>query len=72
MEQTKEKIIDAHKAMSFVIKALYFAKPESKTHKNLQLLINYEDVMFRPLPSYKKPMDLKIIEDCEEESLKRI
>jgi len=36
MEQTKkEKILDAHAAMSFVIKALYFAKPESKSHRSL-------------------------------------
>jgi hypothetical protein len=76
MEQTKkEKILDAHAAMSFVIKALYFAKPESKSHRSLQLLMNYEDVMFRPIPSNKvnlQTKDIKIIEESDDERLKRI
>ena len=73
----KDKILDNHLAMSFVIKALYFAKPESQSHRNLQLLMNYEDIMFRPLPSPPKTQtntknDIKILEETDDERLKRI
>ena len=72
MEQTKVKYLDAHSAMSFVIKALYFPKAENETHKNMQKIMNYDDVMFRPLPSNVKPIDLKIIEETDDERLKKI
>ncbi len=52
MEQKikEDKILDSHSAMSFVIKALYFPKPTSETHRKLQKIMNYDDVMFTPLP----------------------
>lgn len=52
MEQKikEDKILDSHSAMSFVIKALYFPKATSETHRNLQKIMNYDDVMFTPLP----------------------
>ena len=52
MEQKikEDKILDSHSAMSFVIKALYFPKATSETHRKLQKIMNYDDVMFTPLP----------------------
>ena len=46
----EDKILDSHSAMSFVIKALYFPKATSSTHRKLQKIMNYDDVMFTPLP----------------------
>ncbi len=53
MEKSKikqDKLLDSNSAMSFVIKALYFPKPTSETHRRLQKMMNYEEVMFTPLP----------------------
>ena len=52
MEQKikEDKTLDSHSAMSFVIKALYFPKATSETHRKLQKIMNYDDVMFTPLP----------------------
>lgn len=46
---TKEKYMDKQRAMSFVIKALYFPKPKNEVHKAFQRMMNYEDILFRPL-----------------------
>jgi len=47
-EQVKPKYMDKQSAMSFVIKALYFPKPNNYLHAHFQGLMNYEDVLFTP------------------------
>ena len=83
MEQKikEDKILDSHSAMSFVIKALYFPKATSQTHRKLQKIMNYDDVMFTPIPikPINKPQsgekttksDL-IVEESDDELLQRI
>lgn len=42
------KYMDKQSAMSFVIKALYFPKPNNCLHLHFQGLMNYEEILFTP------------------------
>lgn len=51
--------MDKQRAMSFVIKALYFPKPESALHVKFSQLMHPEDLLFRELNPNYWPTPLK-------------
>jgi hypothetical protein len=49
LKKGSQNFIDQQSSMSFVIKALYFPKAESKVHQKFQKLMNYEYLLFTPI-----------------------
>lgn len=64
--------IDKQRAMSFVIKALYFHKEGSTLHWAFQKMMNYEEVLFTDVKKYTDPLIRKQVEESDSEAVKSI